>query len=48
MRDRNKTFIQYVDKILNIFSFYGEGFLAPLPTPKLEDHPSERYVGEQI
>jgi hypothetical protein len=25
--------------IFNIFIFYGEGLLAPHPTPKLEDHP---------
>ena len=25
--------------IRNMIRFYGEGLLAPLPTPKLEDHP---------
>ena len=30
--------------ILNIW-FYGEGLLAPRPTPKLEDHPSSAVRG---
>jgi hypothetical protein len=31
--------------ILNIRFFYGEGLLAPCPTPKLEDHPSSAVRG---
>jgi hypothetical protein len=27
------------DPFRNEFVFYGEGLLAPRPTPKLEDHP---------
>jgi hypothetical protein len=28
-----------IDPFRNEFVFYGEGLLAPRPTPKLEDHP---------
>jgi hypothetical protein len=28
-----------IDPFRNEFVFYGEGLLAPHPTPKLEDHP---------
>jgi hypothetical protein len=28
-----------IDPFRNEFVFYGEGLLAPSPTPKLEDHP---------
>ena len=31
--------------ILNMCFFYGEGLLAPRPTPKLEDHPSSALRG---
>jgi hypothetical protein len=30
---------QSSDPFRNEFVFYGEGLLAPSPTPKLEDHP---------
>jgi hypothetical protein len=28
-----------IDLFRNMLAFYGEGLLAPRPTPKLEDHP---------
>jgi hypothetical protein len=28
-----------LDPFRNMLTFYGEGLLAPRPTPKLEDHP---------
>jgi hypothetical protein len=29
--------------VRNVILFYGEEFLAPRPTPKLEDHPLSHY-----
>jgi hypothetical protein len=35
-----KLFVtRLIDPFGNEFVFYGEGLLAPRPTPKLEDHP---------
>jgi hypothetical protein len=31
--------LRLIDPFRNKFVFYGEGLLAPRPTPKLEDHP---------
>jgi hypothetical protein len=31
--------LELIDPFRNEFVFYGEGLLAPRPTPKLEDHP---------
>jgi hypothetical protein len=30
---------RFIDPFRNMLVFYGEGLLAPRPTPKLEDHP---------
>jgi hypothetical protein len=31
--------LRLIDPFHNMLAFYGEGLLAPRPTPKLEDHP---------